>query len=368
MARVGLISDTHGLLRPEAAAFLRGCDHIVHAGDVCDPRSLLELQAIAPLTAVRGNCDRGAWAGQLGTSASLRVGATLLHVVHDLAQLDLDPARAGVRVVVSGHSHRPGARERGGVLYVNPGSAGPRRFQLPVAVGELVLEGTAVVPRLYRLDPARSAWEPLEEPPALVVFDLDDVLASLDRGRRLRWLAGATGKPPEHFDAAIYRSDFEPAAEAGAYPTGAQYLAEFNRRTGCALSREQWIEARRQAMALLPGTLDIARALSRATRIALLTNNGALLKESLPELAPEVWAVFGQACHASFEFQARKPDPRVFQAIAARYGVAPGQALMIDDDPLNVQGARDAGLRAMRFRDPDQLREELRPFWNPPVV
>jgi putative phosphoesterase len=367
MVRIGLISDTHGLLRPEARAFLRGSDRIVHAGDICDPRIIQDLQAIAPLTAVRGNCDQGPWAGRLRASESLRAGGVLLHVIHDLAQLDVDPAKAGVRVVVSGHSHRPRALERDGVLYVNPGSAGPRRFQLPVAVGELVVDGAAVSARLHRLDLERAAWEPLEGPPGLVIFDLDDVLASLDRGRRLRWLAGATGKPPDHFDAAIYRSDFEPAAEAGAYPTGAQYLAEFNLRTGCRLNREQWVEARRQAMTVLPGTLAVARDLARVTRIAMLTNNGALLKESLPELVPEVWAVFGDACHASFEFRARKPDPKVYLGLLARYGVAPGQALMIDDSPSNVQGARDAGLQALRFRDPDQLREDLRGLWSPPL-
>jgi HAD superfamily hydrolase (TIGR01509 family) len=193
----------------------------------------------------------------------------------------------------------------------------------------------------------------------LVVFDLDDVLAALDRPRRLRWLAAATGKAPELFDAAIYRSDFEPGAEAGAYPTGAEYLAEFNRRTGCALTREQWVEARRQAMVLDPDTLAIARELQARSRIALLTNNGSLLRESLPDLVPEVGAAFGDGCHASCEFQARKPDPRVYLRLAARYGVVPDRALMIDDDPGNVQGARDAGLHALRFQGAARLRADL---------
>jgi putative hydrolase of the HAD superfamily len=193
----------------------------------------------------------------------------------------------------------------------------------------------------------------------LVIFDLDDVLAYLDRPRRLRWLADATGKPPELFNATIWHSDFEPAAEAGAFPSGVEYLAEFNRRSGCVLTREQWVQARRQAMTLDPETLAVARELGVRCRLALLTNNGALLKESLPDLAPEVYAVFGAGCHASFEFRARKPDPRVFLGLVARYGVPPGRALMIDDGPGNVQGARDAGLHALRFQGAARLREDL---------
>lgn len=197
---------------------------------------------------------------------------------------------------------------------------------------------------------------------ALVIFDMDDVLVGLDRARRLAWLANLTGWPPEHFNAAIWHSDFEPAAEAGAYPTGAEYLAEFNRRSGCQLSRAQWVEARRQAMALIPGTLAVARDLARSVRLALLTNNGSLLRESLPELAPEVCALFGAACHASCEFQARKPDPVVYERLVARYGLAPGQALMIDDEPRNVEGARAAGLQALWFQGPERLRADLAAF------
>jgi putative hydrolase of the HAD superfamily len=193
----------------------------------------------------------------------------------------------------------------------------------------------------------------------LVIFDLDDVLVALDRPRRLRWLAGITGRPPEHFNATIWHSDFERGAEAGAYATGADYLAEFNRRSGCRLTRAQWVEARRQAMTPLPGTLAIARELGRRVRLALLTNNGALLKESLPELAPEVCAVFGEACHASCEFLARKPEPRVYERLVERFRVEPGRALMIDDEPMNIQGAREAGLQALRFQGPVRLRAGL---------
>jgi uncharacterized protein len=107
MLRVGLISDTHGLLRPEAMAFLKGSDHIVHGGDICDPSILEELAALAPLTAVRGNNDRGLWAKQLRDTELLQVGEVFVYAIHDLAQLDIEPNAAGVHVVVSGHSHKP---------------------------------------------------------------------------------------------------------------------------------------------------------------------------------------------------------------------------------------------------------------------
>ena len=149
--RVGLVSDTHGLLRPEVRAFLRGSDHIVHAGDICDPAILEDLAGIAPVTAVRGNCDRGPWTGRLGETASLRVGDCLLYVIHDLAQLERHPGPPGTRVVVYGHSHQPAVTERGGLLLVNPGSAGPRRFSLPVAVGELVIAGNRITARTVEL-------------------------------------------------------------------------------------------------------------------------------------------------------------------------------------------------------------------------
>ncbi len=136
MFRIGLVSDTHNLLRPEVLEFLRGSDHIVHAGDICGPQVLEALAAVAPLTFVRGNNDRGAWAQAVPETATLRLAGVLLHVVHDLHDLVLP---AGARVVVTGHSHQPRVEERGGVLYVNPGSAGPRRFKLPIAAGELLV-------------------------------------------------------------------------------------------------------------------------------------------------------------------------------------------------------------------------------------
>ena len=125
---VGVISDTHGLLRPEAVEALKGSELIVHAGDIGGPEVIQALRAIAPVVAVRGNNDRGSW-------------AAYVYVLHDLKELDLSPEAAGFRVVVSGHSHKPLAEERRGVLYLNPGSAGPRRFKLPVTVAQLTLNG-----------------------------------------------------------------------------------------------------------------------------------------------------------------------------------------------------------------------------------
>lgn len=157
MLRVGLISDTHGLLRPEAKVFLRGADCIVHCGDVGSPGILDDLAAIAPLTAVRGNNDKGTWADNLAETEFLNVGEVCVYIVHDLAQIDIEPSAAGVRVVVFGHSHKPSIEERDGVLYVNPGSCGPRRFKLPVAVGELTVSGNSVSARIVELNVHNAA-------------------------------------------------------------------------------------------------------------------------------------------------------------------------------------------------------------------
>jgi uncharacterized protein len=153
--RVGLISDTHGLLRPEAVAFLRGSHFIVHGGDIGRAGVLEELAALAPVTAVRGNNDKAPWAGAVQETEVLQVGAVLIYVVHDIATLDLDPVAAGFQVVVSGHSHRPSVTQREGVLYVNPGSSGPRRFKLPVSVGELMIVEKSVSARVVELDVGR---------------------------------------------------------------------------------------------------------------------------------------------------------------------------------------------------------------------
>jgi putative phosphoesterase len=149
--RIGLISDTHGLLRPQAVRYLRGVDHIIHAGDIGKPEILEELRALAPLTAVRGNNDRGRWAARVPQTALLRVGEVAIYVLHNLAELDIDPLAKKYRVVVSGHSHKPLVQERDGVLYINPGSAGPRRFTLPIALGELKISGESVRARIRSL-------------------------------------------------------------------------------------------------------------------------------------------------------------------------------------------------------------------------
>ncbi|WP_208278101.1 metallophosphoesterase family protein [Massilia oculi] len=150
--RIGLISDTHGLLRPQALDFLRGSDHILHAGDVVGADIIDQLAGLAPLTAVRGNNDHGDWAQALPESVTLALGGVTIHMLHDLKELAIDPAAQGVRVVVTGHSHKPACEERGGVLYVNPGAAGRRRFTLPVSVGELLVDDGRVEVRLVTLD------------------------------------------------------------------------------------------------------------------------------------------------------------------------------------------------------------------------
>ena len=149
--RVGLISDTHGLLRPQAVDFLHGSDLIVHGGDICDAAILTALAAIAPVIAVRGNNDRGEWAERLRECELFRIGDAFIYAIHDVAAIDIEPRAAGVQVVVSGHSHRPSIRNDDGILYINPGSAGPRRFKLPISVGELTIDGASVAARTVEL-------------------------------------------------------------------------------------------------------------------------------------------------------------------------------------------------------------------------
>src|SRR5687767_1508929 len=150
--RVGLISDTHGLVRPQALEFLRGSDLIVHAGDIGNAEVLKQLGELALVKPVRGNNDHGAWADRIPHTAVLQVEDVVVYALHDLSELKTHPAPAGVRVVVSGHSHRPLINERDGVLYVNPGSAGPRRFTLPVAVAELSVRRRTVRARIAELE------------------------------------------------------------------------------------------------------------------------------------------------------------------------------------------------------------------------
>jgi uncharacterized protein len=137
--RIGLISDTHGVLREEALEALRGSDLIIHAGDVGDPEILETLRQIAPVVAVRGNVDTAEWAKSLPETAVAEAGAVNIYVLHDLNALDLDAKAAGFHIVVSGHSHKPGRSERDGVIYINPGSAGPRRFRLPIMLARVDL-------------------------------------------------------------------------------------------------------------------------------------------------------------------------------------------------------------------------------------
>jgi putative phosphoesterase len=151
--RIGIVSDTHGLLRPEACARLAGVDHILHAGDIGREEVIAGLREIAPVTAIRGNVDTGAWARRYPDTARLTLGGKSFHLLHNLQELDLDPAAAGIDVVVSGHSHRPKIETAGGVLYLNPGSAGPRRFTLPIALAILAVEGDALRPSLHELAP-----------------------------------------------------------------------------------------------------------------------------------------------------------------------------------------------------------------------
>jgi putative phosphoesterase len=149
--RIGLISDTHNLLRPEALQHLTGCDAIIHAGDICEQSVLDALAQIAPVTAVRGNNDTGDWARALPTHVTLAVQQVTILVVHDIADLDGDPRNQGIGVVITGHSHKPLIDERDGVLFVNPGSAGPRRFKLPVSAGLLVVNGAHATATLHSL-------------------------------------------------------------------------------------------------------------------------------------------------------------------------------------------------------------------------
>jgi uncharacterized protein len=148
---VGVISDTHGLLRPEAVDALRGSHLIIHAGDVGDPAIVDRLRGIAPVYAVRGNIDKGDWATRLPMTELVEAGGCLFYVLHDIAQLDLDPAVAGVAAVVFGHSHQPAIETRDGVLFLNPGSAGPRRFKLPIAVARVRVSGQRLEPQIIEL-------------------------------------------------------------------------------------------------------------------------------------------------------------------------------------------------------------------------
>src|SRR5215469_4890866 len=148
---IGVISDTHGLLRPEARVALAECEHILHAGDVGDAAILDSLKKIAPVTAIRGNVDVSAACAELPETEMVELGGVVFYLVHSVNWLDLDPVAAGVQVVVSGHSHKPSVERKNGVVYLNPGSAGPRRFSLPVSVGLITVSGGTVQARIVEL-------------------------------------------------------------------------------------------------------------------------------------------------------------------------------------------------------------------------
>ncbi|MEH2534301.1 putative phosphoesterase [Bradyrhizobium sp. AZCC 1588] len=151
MLRIGVISDTHGILRPEAEQRLAGVAHIIHAGDIGRPEVIHRLRRIAPVIAIRGNVDKGPWAENYPDTETVRLGDQSIHILHDIQDLQLEPAACGINVVISGHSHRPLIETTGGVLYLNPGSAGPRRFNLPITLATLDLTASGPKALLHHL-------------------------------------------------------------------------------------------------------------------------------------------------------------------------------------------------------------------------
>ena len=156
MHRIGIISDTHGMIRPEVAAAFAGVERIIHAGDIGTSLVMMELNKISPVTAVYGNSDRALWTQELPASEVITVGGVHLYVLHDLEELNLDPAAAGFAAVIYGHSHRQTQETRGGVLYFNPGSAGPRRYTLPASVGLITIENSRIRGEIIPLPEAES--------------------------------------------------------------------------------------------------------------------------------------------------------------------------------------------------------------------
>jgi putative phosphoesterase len=152
MKTIGIISDTHGLLRPEALEALRGSDLILHAGDIGAPEVLERLREIADLVAIKGNNDRDAWAHKIPDTAEVELEAVRIYMIHNVNELDLNPGVAGYRVVVSGHSHMPSVSEKNGVMYLNPGSSGPRRFKLPIAVARLKIDGKSAAAEIIAIN------------------------------------------------------------------------------------------------------------------------------------------------------------------------------------------------------------------------
>jgi putative hydrolase of the HAD superfamily len=196
-------------------------------------------------------------------------------------------------------------------------------------------------------------------PPHLVIFDMDDVLCHYDLGRRLRALSQISGKTPRDIRAAIWDSGFEDDADSGGYPDADVYLAEFSYRIGHTITRKQWIAARRESMIASLDVLALAEAIGKTARIALYTNNGPIVKNSLDELFPEAAAIFRER-YCSYEFGTKKPDPQSFTKLLAKIGVAPADTWFIDDKRSNVQGARLAGLKAHHFRSCEAFAKDVK--------
>jgi HAD superfamily hydrolase (TIGR01509 family) len=192
----------------------------------------------------------------------------------------------------------------------------------------------------------------------IAIFDLDDVVCRYDLGKRLRVLSQVSGKMPRDIRAALWDSGFEDAADAGHYPTAEDYLSEFGRRLGHPISRAQWIEARRAAIAPWPQMLALIREIAARKRIAVFSNNGPLMKQSLAEVFPEAAVLFGQECYFSCEFRTKKPDPESYRRLVAHLGLEPAAAWFTDDKKSNVDGARIAGLEAHHFTSAAALRQE----------
>ena len=152
--KIGVISDTHGLLRPEAEQCLAGVAHIIHAGDIGRPEVIAGLRRIAPVIAIKGNVDTADWATRYPATKTVKLGGRAIHVLHDIHELELDPASGGIDVVISGHSHKPDIETVDGVLFLNPGSAGPRRFSLPITLATLELTRSGIRPVIHQLDAA----------------------------------------------------------------------------------------------------------------------------------------------------------------------------------------------------------------------
>jgi glucose-1-phosphatase len=195
--------------------------------------------------------------------------------------------------------------------------------------------------------------------PSLVIFDMDDVLCHYQLGKRLRFLAELAGTTARDIRAAIWDSGFEDAADSGGYPDADEYLAEFAKRLGYPITREQWLEARRLSMSPIPEVLAMAEAIKQQAIIAIYTNNGPLVKEHLDVLLPEAAAIFDLR-FCSYEFDTKKPDPASFTRLVQVLGKRPEDCWFIDDKRSNVQGARLAGLRGHHFRHADLLAEEAK--------